>query len=114
MRRINLLLVDDEALIRQGLRSLLEKEDFVDKIYEAGDPAEFKAAISAKKIDIVLLDIRLRNMTGLELLDSLKKLNPPPKVIAVTGMEGVELIINLLKAGVDGIVYKLDGYDENN
>jgi DNA-binding NarL/FixJ family response regulator len=112
MRRINLLLVDDEALIRQGLRALLEKEDFVDKIYEASDAAEFNAAMLAKNIDIVLLDIRLRNMTGMELLDSLKNLKHAPKIIAVTGMEGVELIINLLKAGVDGIVYKLDGYDE--
>jgi DNA-binding NarL/FixJ family response regulator len=59
-----------------------------------------------------LLDIRLRNTTGVELLESLKKLEQIPKVIAVTGMEGVELIINLLKLGVDGIVYKLDGYEE--
>ena len=112
MDKINILLVDDEALIREGLHSLLEKEPFVGEIYEASDADEFKTQISKCKIDIILLDIRFRNTTGIELLEILKSSDPQPKVIAVTGMEGVELIINLLKAGVDGIVYKLDGYEE--
>jgi DNA-binding NarL/FixJ family response regulator len=112
MDKIQVLIVDDEALIREGLRSLLEKEPFVAAIHEAGDAAEFHDRIARHKIDLILLDIRLRNTTGVELLESLKKLHRRPKVIAVTGMEGVELIINLLKAGVDGIVYKLDGYEE--
>lgn len=112
MTKINILLVDDEALIREGLRSLLEKEPFVGEIYEASDAEEFKDVISKKMIDIILLDIRLRDTTGIELLEILKSNGTQPKIIAVTGMEGVELIINLLKAGVDGIVYKLDGYEE--
>jgi len=112
MSRINILIVDDEALIREGLRALLEKEPFVGAIYEAGDAGQFHTRISNSKIDIILLDIRLRNATGLELLESIKKTSHRPKIIAVTGMEGVELIINLLKSGVDGIVYKLDGYEE--
>ena len=112
MSKTNILIVDDEALIREGLRSLLEKESFVGRIFEASDREEFQALLSSNRIDIVLLDIRLRNTTGVELLESIRKLEPRPKVIAVTGMEGVELIINLLKGGVDGIVYKLDGYEE--
>ncbi len=112
MDRINILLVDDEALIREGLRSLLEKEPFVAKIYEASDAVEFNAQISTHRIDIILLDIRLREVSGVALLESVKGHKHKPKIIAVTGMEGVELIINLLKAGVDGIVYKLDGYEE--
>lgn len=112
MERISVLLVDDEALIREGLRSLLEKELFVGKIFEAGDADQFHALIAEHRIDIILLDIRLRNASGVELLESLKNTVPRPKTIAVTGMEGVELIINLLKSGVDGIVYKLDGYEE--
>lgn len=112
MTKINVLLVDDEALIREGLTSLLQKETFIDKIYEAADAEQFHAQLSRNKIDVVLLDIRLRNTTGVELLDSIKTMEPRPKTIAVTGMEGIELIINLLKGGVDGIVYKLDGYEE--
>jgi DNA-binding NarL/FixJ family response regulator len=112
MEKINILVVDDEALIRQGLISLLQKENFVNNIFEAGDAIEFESVISTKRIDLVLLDIRLKNASGLALLERLKSRNYKAKTIAVTGMEGVELIINLLKAGVDGIVYKLDGYEE--
>jgi DNA-binding NarL/FixJ family response regulator len=110
--KVNILIVDDEALIREGLRSLLEKESFIGAIYEAGDDTQFREQLSRQKIGVVLLDIRLRHVTGVELLDHVKKVSPSIKVIAVTGMEGVELVINLLKSGVDGIVYKLDGYDE--
>ncbi len=112
MKKVNILIVDDEALIREGLRSLLSGEAFVGHISEAGDAAQFHEAIAAGRVDLILLDIRLRNTTGVELLETVRKLEPRPKVIAVTGMEGVELIINLLKGGVDGIVYKLDGYEE--
>src|SRR5687768_8488193 len=108
MDKINILLVDDEALIREGLRALLEKEPFVNKIYEASDAEEFHTIISERKIDVVLLDIRLRKTNGVELLELANQMERRPKIIAVTGMEGVDLIINLLKSGVDGIVYKLD------
>lgn len=112
MERVNVLIVDDEALIREGLRSLLEKEPFIGEIFDAADANEFRECLAGSKVNIVLLDIRLRDTTGVELLEAMKNLEQRPKVIAVTGMEGVELIINLLKGGADGIVYKLDGYDE--
>jgi len=112
MKKINILLVDDEVLIRQGLRSLLEKEDFVSTIYEAGNAEEFYKHIDAHPLDIILLDVRLPGIKGPDLLGSIMRRPLPPKVIAVTGMEGVELVINLLKSGVSGIVFKLDGYTE--
>ncbi len=112
MERVNVLIVDDEALIREGLRSLLEKESFIGEIFDAADAREFHECLANRKVGIVLLDIRLRDTTGVELLDAMNHLEWRPKVVAVTGMEGVELIVNLLKGGVDGIVYKLDGYDE--
>lgn len=112
MEKINILIVDDEALIREGLRALLEKEPFVGEIFEAGDAEQFHHHISQEEIGIVLLDIRLRNSSGVELLESIRLMPSRPRVIAVTGLEGIELMIHLLKGGVDGIVYKLDGYNE--
>jgi DNA-binding NarL/FixJ family response regulator len=109
--KLNFLLVEDEALIREGLRSLLEKEDFVKGIYEASNAKEFGEQIS-KGIDFVLMDFRLADTNGLELLSILKKEEDQPKVIVLTGLEGTELILNLLRSGVHGIVYKLDGYKE--
>ena len=112
MNKINILLVEDEMLLREGLKSLLVQEAFVKNIFEAATLHEFTQIIDGHSIDIVLMDIRLQSTSGHELLRILKDKNIPCKVIAVTGLEGVELVINLLKAGVQGIVSKLDGYQE--
>jgi len=112
MKKINILIVDDEALIREGIKSLLEKEPFVNQIHEAANATEFYQLIRQNSFEIILLDIKLPGIKGQELLNSLIRKDDRPKVIAVTGLEGIELIISLLKSGVNGIVFKLDGYSE--
>lgn len=111
MRKYNFLLVDDEALIREGLRSLLEKEIFVKEVFEASNAKEFSEQ-SQKEIDFIVMDFRLVDTNGLHLLSMVKREDDHPKIIMLTGLEGTELLMNLLKAGVHGIVYKLDGYKE--
>jgi DNA-binding NarL/FixJ family response regulator len=112
VNKINILIVDDEVLLRQGLRSMLEKEDFIRGIYEADDETTFIGALESQKIDVILLDIRLRKISGMELLRKLHAMGQKCLVIAVTGLDGIEIILNLLKSDVHGIVYKLDGYSE--
>jgi DNA-binding NarL/FixJ family response regulator len=107
----NFLVVEDEALIREGLCSLLKTESFVKNIFEAADRSEFQSAME-NRIDVILLDFKLKDTNGLELLKIIKNRDDKIKVIAITGLEGTELLLNLLKAGVNGIVYKLDGYKE--
>jgi Response regulator containing a CheY-like receiver domain and an HTH DNA-binding domain len=111
MKQKNILLVDDEPLIRQYLKSLLEDEPFTRKVYEAGDKDSFLKEFG-EHIDIILLDFKLPNTNGLELLNLVRKRNTTVKVVAITGLDGTEVILNLLKSGVNGLVYKLDGYDE--
>ncbi|HEY3406247.1 MAG TPA: response regulator transcription factor [Ohtaekwangia sp.] len=111
MKKVNILLVEDEALLREGLKSLLIHEPFIANISEAATMGEFSLAI-LKPLDLILLDIRLPGTNGLELLELVRSKELKVKVIAVTGLEGVELMINLLKTGVEGIVFKLDGYQE--
>jgi DNA-binding NarL/FixJ family response regulator len=111
MKPVRILLVEDEALLREGLRSLLAQEPFVKSIAEAATKPEFLLAISQAP-DLILLDIRLRGTNGLELLEIIRANQLECKIIAVTGLEGVELMVNLLKSGVHGIVFKLDGYQE--
>jgi DNA-binding NarL/FixJ family response regulator len=111
MDKFNFLLVEDETLIREGLKSLLQQEVFVGTISEAANRREFQKVFTAE-IDFVLLDFKLRDTNGLELMQLIKSAGRPVKVIMLTGLEGNELILNLLKAGVNGIVYKLDGYNE--
>jgi DNA-binding NarL/FixJ family response regulator len=112
VQHVSILLVDDETLFREGLRALLCKEDFIVEIYDAANAKEFRSQLQLHPIDVVLLDMRLPGVKGLELLLELRKRKNPPKVIALTGLEGLELIINLLKSGVNGIAFKLDGYSE--
>lgn len=112
MNKLSFLLVDDEALVREGLCALLEKEDFVKQVVGAGNLLEFKTALTAHTFDVVLLDFRMEGTNGLELLPMLKALPNEPKIIMLTGLEGNELVINLLRAGVNSIVFKLDGYKE--
>jgi DNA-binding NarL/FixJ family response regulator len=112
VKKLNVLLVDDEALVREGLHSLLAREDFVKQVIEAGNKKEFEQALATHTIDIALLDFRMAGTNGLELLPTLRQQPSEPKVIMLTGLEGAELIINLLKAGVNSIVFKLDGYRE--
>lgn len=112
MKKINILLVEDELLIRQGLRALLEREEFIRYVYEAGNAKEFREAISTYQIDMILLDMKLPGVKGLDLIAELNRRQDRPSIIVVTGFDGVELMINLLRAGVFGIVFKLDGYSE--
>ncbi|MBT1705316.1 response regulator [Chryseosolibacter indicus] len=110
--KVNVLIVDDEALLREGLRAMLQHESVVKNVYEAHDEKTFQEALIKNTVDLILLDVRLRSVTGFDLLARLKAIDQHPKVIAVTGLDGTEMIINLLKSGVHGIVYKLDGYSE--
>lgn len=110
-KKINFLLVEDETLIRDGLRSLLKNEAFIGKIYEASNEPEFIDALE-NSIDVVLMDFRLTDTNGLKLVEILRARSHRAKVIMLTGLEGTELLLNLLKVGVSGIVYKLDGYKE--
>lgn len=110
-KKANLLIVDDQPSIREGLRSLLEEHPSINIVYEAGDERSFLHVISNHTIDIILLDIKLKDVSGLELLAKLKGIASRPRVVALTGLEGEEVIVNLLKAGVNGIVHKLDHYE---
>jgi DNA-binding NarL/FixJ family response regulator len=112
MDKANFLMVENDTLLRQGFVNLLKREYFVRNVYEAGNAVEFEAQLNSHTIDIILLDIHLGEVSGVELLLKLRKMPVQPKVIVVTGLEGIELVINLLKAGVDAIASKLDGYAE--
>lgn len=111
MKKLAFLIVDDEALIREGLHALLEREVFVKKILAASNASEFKEQLGLG-IDVVLMDFRLQESNGLDLILYSKQRQPDIKIIAITGLEGTELVLNLLKVGVHGIVYKLAGYSE--
>lgn len=111
MNNLTLLLAEDEAMVRQGIRAMLEKEG-ITKIYEAATGNEALVILQQNTIDIVLLDIRMPGKSGIETFKEIKKVLPKIPIIVVTGLEGTELILNLLKAGVHGFVQKMNGFEE--
>lgn len=112
MKKINVLAVDDHASVRQAFCTMLHQEPFVEAAYEAYDEDSFKEVLNNHRVDVILLDMRLKGTTGLELLKELKNFTVRPYVIGITGLDGHEVIINLLRAGVNGVVHKLEGFDE--
>jgi DNA-binding NarL/FixJ family response regulator len=104
-----ILLVEDEVLIRDGVHSLLKAESFVGKIFHAAGKKDI-AEIPLGEIDVVILDFKLRDCNGLDVIPLIKQAGCH-KIVIMTGLEGNELIINLLRAGVQAIIHKLDGYN---
>lgn len=86
MKELRVLVVDDEPLAREGVRVLLEADDEVEVVGEAGSGGEAVEAILALEPDIVFLDIQMPEMNGFEVLDAVD-LDPPPVVVFVTAYD---------------------------
>ena len=104
--KIRLLLVDDHAVVRSGLRMLLEGEDDVEIVGEAGTASEAVNQVSVLQPDVVLMDIGLPDMSGIDATREIKKLWADVAVVALTIHEGEEYFFNMLEAGASGYVPK--------
>ncbi len=106
MKKIRVLLAEDHTIVRQGLVALLRSEPEIEVAGEASDGVE--AVDMAKKLvpDIVLMDIAMRNLNGLEATRKIKKLFPHMKVLVLTMYENEEWIFQILKAGASGYLIK--------
>jgi DNA-binding NarL/FixJ family response regulator len=104
--KVKLLLVDDHAIVREGIRSTLLRYPFISIAGEAGNGKE--AVLKCKQLqpDIVLMDLNMPEMSGLEALPLLRKLCPRSKVIALTVHDNKEYVSQLLRRGASGYVLK--------
>ena len=103
---IEVCLVDDQTLVRQGIRSLLELSDSIRVIGEAGDGAQAIETIPRIKPDVVLLDMRMPGMSGLDVLNALAAKNELPPTIILTTFDDDQLVLAGLKAGARGYLLK--------
>jgi two-component system response regulator NreC len=103
---IRLLLVDDHQVVRSGLRMLLASENDVEIVGEAGTAREAIAAVSTLKPDVILMDIGLPDMSGIEATREIKHLYPNIAVVALTIHEDEEYFFKMLDAGAGGYVPK--------
>jgi two-component system response regulator NreC len=104
--KTRLLLVDDHAVVRSGLRMLLENEGDVEIIGEAGTAAEALASAAALKPDVILMDIGLPDKSGIEATREIKAQFPELAIVALTIHEDEEYFFKMLEAGASGYVPK--------
>jgi two-component system response regulator NreC len=103
---IRLLLVDDHEVVRSGLKMLLEGEGDVEIIGEAGTASEALNQVSTHHPDVVLMDIGLPDLSGIQATTEIKRLWPEVAVVALTIHEGEEYFFKMLEAGASGYVPK--------
>jgi len=111
-RRVRLMLVDDHEVVRQGVRSLIETvPDWTLCAEASGGEEALKAAAEAKP-DIVVLDVSMPNVSGLDLILQLKKLLPKVEILVLTMHDSERIVAQALRAGSRGYLLKSDSADK--
>lgn len=103
---VRVLLAEDHTIVRKGLRSLLDGETGIEVIGEAGDGREAIEKVRQLRPDVVLMDITMPGLNGLEATRQIKKRFPEVKVVILTVHTTEEYILQILRAGASGYVVK--------
>lgn len=106
MNPIRVLVVDDHPVVRKGIRSLLSNYADLSVVGEAADGDEALAMFREHAPHVTLLDIRMPGMSGLEVLRSLRALQPKARVLMLTSFEDEEYVFKALRAGAQGYILK--------
>ena len=104
--RIRVLLVDDEALMRSGLRLMLDGARGIEVVGEARDGLDALEQITALAPEVVLLDVRMPRMTGLETLAALRERGDRARVVMLTAFDTDEFLLEALRGGAAGFLLK--------
>jgi DNA-binding NarL/FixJ family response regulator len=108
MTRTRILIADDHEVVRKGLRSLLEQEQSLEVVGEASNGLEAVEKTAATRADVVVLDIGMPELNGLEATRAILKAAPRTEVLILTVYESEEVIREVLRAGARGYVLKSD------
>ena len=104
--KISVLLVDDHPVVRQGLRTFLELQSDMEVVGEAADGEEAVASVEQLVPDVVLMDLMMPNMDGIEAIRRIRQLSPTTRVIALTGFVDDSKVFGSVKAGAAGYLLK--------
>lgn len=108
---INILLADDHRMVREGLKQLLDLEKELKVIGEAGDGYECLNLTNKLKPDIVLLDLNMPNLDGLQVLEIMKQQKMDCKIIILTIHKEIDYLVKALDVGCEGYVLKDSDFD---
>ena len=102
----NLLIVEDHELTRFGLKTTFEDVDYVDVIYEASSGEDAVEVFKNNTIDLVIMDLGLPKMNGIETTQAIHSINPDAKIIILTSHNDEREVLNSLKAGANAYCSK--------
>lgn len=106
MSNVNVLIADDHSMVREGLKQLIELEEDIDVIGQAGDGHQVINLVHELNPDVLLLDINMPVMNGLEVLEVLKNENSNTKILILTIHNEIEYLYKAVEIGVNGYVLK--------
>lgn len=105
-RPATILLADDHALVRRGVRMILDRQPDLTVVGEAGDGAEAVDFARTKAVDLVVLDVAMPRTTGLQAARQLSRLQQPPRILMLTMHDNEQYFFESLRAGASGYVLK--------
>jgi two-component system, NarL family, response regulator DevR len=109
--RIKVMIVDDHEIFRRGVTSLLEGEDDMAVVAEAGNATDALEGIDRRSPDVVTVDIRLGTMDGIQLVRIIKSRPQPPRCIILSTYDDRQYLVGALEAGADAYLLKTNSYE---
>lgn len=106
MSKIRVLIADDHAILREGLKALLSLADDIEVVGEAADGEQAVEQVRALRPDLVLMDVAMPGLGGLEATLAIRRDHPDVKILVLTQYEDAEYVRRFLQAGVSGYVLK--------
>ncbi len=106
MDNVDIILVDDHVLVRDGIKALLEEEESFNVINEASDGLEALDILKSQEPDLLIVDIKMPKMNGIEVVEEVKKLHPKIKTLVLSMHDSEEYVLNSIEAGADGYLLK--------
>ena len=107
-----ILLADDHALVRRGLRLILDGEPDLRVVAEAGDGAEAVEKVAAGGVDLAILDIAMPRLTGLQAARELSRTLPQTRILILTMYDNEQFFFEALRAGASGYVLKSAAHND--
>jgi len=105
-KNIRVLIVDDHALVRKGIRALLAEVEGIEVIGEAGDGQEALDQVAAQSPDVILMDLVMPGVDGIQATYQLSKQDPIPRILVLTSFAGDDKVFPAIKAGALGYLLK--------
>ena len=112
IKKCRIVLADDHALIRHGIKNIISQDDRLEIVGEVGNGEELLNTLAGKTVDLLILDISMPKISGIDLTEILKKRYPSMKILILTMHKSKQFLHRAISAGADGYLVKSDSDKE--